>query len=1103
MKHTQSQPHNRTDRLPIIVAALCLISMMSVLLGMNFYFHQQGQLKNFQRIQAEVEGNSKRLEMALTNLQSGLQEYAESTEINAFFKNRALGMSSEYGLKASLGNIRRLFARHTDEISSGSPTIYREIFLIDRSGELLLRRPENPTLNEELIHTAVRSGERLLSFQGSLLLRTEINIGDQFQGHLLAVVSLANLCEQLNLCTPSDAPYFIVHNGHIVFPAATPALQQSLEKLLPKVNRGASPLQDPHDEDGSLFTWSRSITRPLLFYARVGGSPLTLYKQEDAKDLLNQNGPLLLLVIMVFFSITLVAFSIRLVRSSTRNLTLSENVSALRLQEEALKEKNNEMELIISGAELGTWLWDAQSTEITINRQWARMLGYETDEIGRNVDSWIKLVHPDDWPEVEKKLQEHLNGNSEIYRTDHRLRHKQGHWVWVRDVGQVFSRNTAGEPLLVRGIHIEITELKEAIRQADEARRDADSVISNFLDSLLVVNLQLLVSRVNKETCSLLGYREEDLLGLPVAELFCEPESIVSAYFSFPEREQTRHLKEMRNIDLSLRDATGAGHPVSVNLAPLCNEQGERIGVVAGAKDIATLKNALLEAEQQRTFISNILDIIPGGLLVIGAGFTLLQNNKTFDRMIETWSRDHQREADGLKHEIFTQLEAVLPDRNYGELSLPSPRSELIIEFQAAQSDDDSTVNRVVFIQDITQRYLAEQTLKLHSTVLDQTSEGVIVTDRSGHVQFINQAVEQLSGYPAEQIIDRKTSLFKSGAHNPDFYRRLWDTLLQGRVWRGTLTNRSTDGGLFEVLTTISPIRDQHGEITHYVSLWHDVSHERALQQQLLQAQKLEAIGQLAAGVAHEINTPIQYIQNNVAFFQDSFADLSQLLADVQALLSKPALVHDETWLHTLVGHAKNCDMDFLQKEIPQGLKDALEGIDHVTRIVSAMKEFSHPGQVDKSPTDLNRLVENAVVVTRNEWKYVSELTTRLDPDLPLITCDPGCWSQILLNLIINSAQAIKALDSSSLGTIELTSRSTPDRTGIELQVRDSGCGIDAKHLDHIFEPFFTTKEVGQGTGQGLAIVYDLVVNKHSGTIVCDSEPGRGTRFTIRIPLES
>jgi signal transduction histidine kinase len=178
-----------------------------------------------------------------------------------------------------------------------------------------------------------------------------------------------------------------------------------------------------------------------------------------------------------------------------------------------------------------------------------------------------------------------------------------------------------------------------------------------------------------------------------------------------------------------------------------------------------------------------------------------------------------------------------------------------------------------------------------------------------------------------------------------------------------------------------------------------------------------------------------------------------------------------------------------------------LEGVDHVARIVRAMKEFSHPGPGEKAPLDINRAIASAVLVSKSEWKYVAEVTTDFDPALPLVPCLAGEFNQVILNLIVNAAHAISDVvrDSARTGRIHITTRSDGD--AVEIRVEDTGCGIPKANQSKVFDPFFTTKPVGKGTGQGLAIAYGVIVQKHGGEIQLESEPGSGTTFIIRLPL--
>jgi signal transduction histidine kinase len=279
-----------------------------------------------------------------------------------------------------------------------------------------------------------------------------------------------------------------------------------------------------------------------------------------------------------------------------------------------------------------------------------------------------------------------------------------------------------------------------------------------------------------------------------------------------------------------------------------------------------------------------------------------------------------------------------------------------------------------------------------------------------------------------------------------------------------------------------------------------DVTERRELERQLAHAQKLESIGQLAAGIAHEINTPIQYVGDNARFLEESFRDLLAVVESYRAELIS-AGVQDS---HTSGGTQMHIDaeaLDFLRGEIPKSIEQLNEGIGQVARIVRAMKEFSHPGPVEKLPVDINRAIESTMMVSRNEWKYVADVTMDLDPELPPIPCVAGEFNQVILNLVVNAAHAIGEVvqGSGQKGLIGIQTR----RNGVfaEVRVSDTGCGIPPAIQSKVFDPFFTTKPVGKGTGQGLAIAHAVIVQKHKGTIGLESTPGRGTTFILRVPL--
>lgn len=280
----------------------------------------------------------------------------------------------------------------------------------------------------------------------------------------------------------------------------------------------------------------------------------------------------------------------------------------------------------------------------------------------------------------------------------------------------------------------------------------------------------------------------------------------------------------------------------------------------------------------------------------------------------------------------------------------------------------------------------------------------------------------------------------------------------------------------------------------------------RQAQSQLLQAQKMESIGQLAAGIAHEINTPTQYVADNIGFIDLATASLMTLLEKTLKVVDAARAGQPADGLVAEVDAAvKKAKLDYLRRQIPEALAQSKEGLEHVARIVSAMKEFSHPSNGGKELLDIRDVINTTITVARSEWKYVAELETRYADDLPEVSCMRDMIGQVILNLVVNAAHAIADTLQSGVrdkGKIRIMVKRAGEQH-IAISVADDGGGIPEAIRGRIFDPFFTTKPVGKGTGQGLAIAYSTVVDKHGGEIRCDSEVGRGTCFTIRLPLSA
>jgi signal transduction histidine kinase len=280
-----------------------------------------------------------------------------------------------------------------------------------------------------------------------------------------------------------------------------------------------------------------------------------------------------------------------------------------------------------------------------------------------------------------------------------------------------------------------------------------------------------------------------------------------------------------------------------------------------------------------------------------------------------------------------------------------------------------------------------------------------------------------------------------------------------------------------------------------------DVSHERQLEVELRQAQKLESVGRLASGVAHEINTPIQFVNDSVYFVRDAVNDLFGVIQRLHAVHHSAVdgrLCSDALAAATAAEEA--ADLAYLEENVPKALERSLEGLDRVAKIVRSMKEFAHPDQKEMAPIDLNRAITSTLTIARNEYKYVADVVTELET-IPQVTCHAGDINQAILNIVVNAAHAIGDVVKGTEHKGTITVRTRRENEDVFITISDTGGGIPDSIRDHVFDPFFTTKEVGKGTGQGLAIARSVVVEKHGGELAFQSDMGKGTTFTIRLPI--
>ncbi len=405
-----------------------------------------------------------------------------------------------------------------------------------------------------------------------------------------------------------------------------------------------------------------------------------------------------------------------------------------------------------------------------------------------------------------------------------------------------------------------------------------------------------------------------------------------------------------------------------------------------------------------------------------------------------------------------------------------------------------------------------EETLKQVSyqneMMLRWVNGAVIKVDREGRAISANEEALRSLGWSEEEFLGRPVHATihhsqDDGSEYPWDFCPVFAALEDGSshhvdgdvFWK-------KDGSSFSADYIVCPTRDSDNEITGAILTFRNITEQRRQEGKRIHDMKLMAIGELSAGIAHEINTPVQFIGSNISFLAESFEDLLTIIDKAMELANtlKQQEEHQEL-IKEFEELCEDADTEYLAEEVPRALEQTQDGVDRVTKLVLGLKRFAHSGEgTEMTSVDVNDIIRNALIVSKNAYKYVATIEEDLQ-DLPTIKGNPGDLGQVIVNLVVNAAHAIeeKKGDSDAMGTITITTRSHGDK--VVIQVTDTGSGIPEKVRSRIFDPFFTTKEVGKGSGQGLAISHTIVCEKHGGDISVDSTEGVGTCFTITLPV--
>lgn len=398
-------------------------------------------------------------------------------------------------------------------------------------------------------------------------------------------------------------------------------------------------------------------------------------------------------------------------------------------------------------------------------------------------------------------------------------------------------------------------------------------------------------------------------------------------------------------------------------------------------------------------------------------------------------------------------------------------------------------------------RIEAEDELLTLMRAVSQSPTVIMIMNNKCKIEFVNPRFTELTGLTSTEVLGTIPS-FLNPELNPKFNQEsFWQFMGNSKRWEQKFQETGVSGTTFWENIAVSPIMNHQNHVTNLIAVIEDITEKMMVDSRTAISQKLESIGQLAAGIAHEINTPMQYIGDNTKFLKDTVNNLSNYLFKIQDLFNTSLEIPEQ--FQDKIGQLKvQYDLDYLLDELPRSIDQTELGIAKVSNLVRAMKDFAHPGIKEKAFSNINKGIEVTVEISKNEWKYVADIELNLSQELQLVYCLQDELNQVILNMIINSSHAIEEKNgkgNSQKGKIII--ETFKENEFAVIKVSDTGMGIKESIINKIFDPFFTTKEVGKGTGQGLAIVHDLIVNKHNGIIIVDSTYGIGTIFIIKIPI--
>ena len=736
--------------------------------------------------------------------------------------------------------------------------------------------------------------------------------------------------------------------------------------------------------------------------------------------------------------------------------------SALRESEEryrALFERN------LAGVFVTTW----DGRVLDCNQAMANFLGFKS----RLEAKAIRVTDLYYSQEERAEFLARLEAEGRLSNYEVRLRRQDGKLVWL--IGNISTTtDTASGVRIIEGTLIDVSDRK--LVEAENAR--LAQIVNSSEDAIFSATPEGIIATWNAGAERMFGYTAEEIKGKHFSVLIPREHRVDLAGY----QERLRGGEALVHNELEHLRKDGSKFPVFLTLSPMIDANGEFTGVSVIARDITKRKQAeeaLRESEERfRSLVQNatvgIYRTTPDGrILMANPSLIKMLGYSNFKELAARDLSDCGF-APGYSRKAFQERierEGEVKGLETAWKRLGGSVTYVRESARAVRGESGKVLYYDGIVEDITDRKQAEAEHVRLVTAIEQSAEAVLITDTHGNIKYVNPAFTRITGYRREEAVGQNPRILKSGKQDSTSYQQLWETILKGETWQGELTNRRKDGSLYTEQMSITPVRSEHDEITHFIATKQDITERKALEGQLQQASKMEAVGRLAGGVAHDFNNLLTVI--------NGYSEL--LLADFSPDTKTSG---------------------YLKEIIEAGVRAA-----SLTRQLLA---FSRHQVLNPQVLDLNTLVSNMEKMLRRLIGEDIILRTVLAPALGQVMADPGQVEQVLMNLAVNARDAMPMGGHLTLETrnVELDQDYGQNHPTVKpgpyvmVAVADTGVGMTLETKARIFEPFFTTKEIGKGTGLGLATVYGIV-KQSGGSIWVYSEPGQGTVFKVYFPMVS